>query len=65
MKRSSKKRPLNWQVQIRLKIIVSTYYEIDFKVDWVRLEIVCYRFSFQGVESLWGDSRFIPTDLGS
>ena len=64
MKRSSKRRPLNWQVQIRLKIIVSTYYEIDFKVDWVHLEIACYRVSVQGVESLWGDCRFIPADTG-
>ena len=23
------------------------------------------RVSFQGVESLWGDSRFIPADSGS
>ena len=28
--------------------------------EWVR-----YRVSVQGVESLWGDCRFIPADRGS
>ena len=42
MKRSSKKSPLNWHVQICLAKNHCGYYEIDFKVDWVRLEIVCY-----------------------
>ena len=31
----------------------------------IRFDLVWIRYGVQGVESLWGDCRFIPADLGS
>ena len=31
----------------------------------IKFDLVWIRYGVQGVESLWGDCRFIPADLGS
>ena len=36
-----------------------------WKAKTSKKRIRVFRVSVQGVESLWGDCRFIPADLGS
>ena len=46
--------------------LVSRHVLIDDEIFLnVSVVVKFFRVSVQGVESLWGDCRFIPADLGS
>ena len=48
--------------EVRRQFLSSTRAEYDMKDTFVSLNV---RVSVQGVESLWGDCRFILADWGS